>query len=141
MEELPYWILDIGTQLKTLRRLKQIDNIWFFEESPGFYSPFAVVEHEKDGGIRGVMDRFTALEDTLNSNFHFKDIKPLYFLISESEHQSHNYNNKISEHGRWKEFERSNKFYIFSINQIKNRDPSYVQILTEHIKNTPSMIN
>ncbi len=99
--ELPSWMSDIGIQLETYSRLLYIDNLWFFQESPGFYIPIAAFEHEKDGNLRGVMDRFVALDNTLKSNIHLKDIKPLYFLVAKDDNQAESYKRKITEHGEW----------------------------------------
>ena len=131
--ELPSWIIDIAKQLKTFNRLKFIDNIWFFEESPGFFIPFAAFEHEKDNDLRGVMDRFAALDNTLKSNVHLKEIEPLYFLISKDSQQAESYERKISEHGEWRQFSISHKFYIYSIKQLEYREPGFVQLITENL--------
>lgn len=64
-----------------------IYNLWFFQESPGFFIPFAAFEHKKDGNLRGVMDPFTALNNTLRSNIHFDGINPIYFLVAKDKNQ------------------------------------------------------
>lgn len=137
MEDLPSWLSDIGNQLGTQQRIRYIDNLWFFEESPGFYIPFAAIEHEKDANLRGVMDRFTGLNNTLNSNKHLKEIDPIYFLIAKDSNQAESYERKINEHGEWRLFKRDHKFFIFAKPEIENRTPKYVQILTEHLKSIP----
>ncbi len=137
IEDLPSWISDIGKQMKTHKRLFYIDNLWFCEESPGFFIPFAAFEHEKDNNLRSVMDRFTALDKTLKSNFHLKEINPLYFLISKDTNQGNSYRNRISEHGEWREFKNKNKFFVFSMDEIKNRDHNFIQIITEHLITLP----
>ena len=131
--ELPSWISDIGIQLGTYSRLLHIDNLWFFQESPGFYIPFAAFEHEKDGNLRGVMDRFVALDNTLRSNIHLKDIKPLYFLVAKDDNQAVSYKRKITEHGEWNKFKDKNEVYIYSLELIGTNKPKYVQTLTQHL--------
>ncbi len=131
--ELPSWIYDIGIQLGTYSRLLHIDNLWFFQESPGFYIPFAAFEHEKDGNLRGVMDRFVALDNTLKSNIHLKDIKPLYFLIAKDYNQAESYRRKITDHGEWSKFKNVNDFFICSRERIETNRPKYVQTLTQHL--------
>lgn len=133
MEGLPSWILDIGKQLGTFNRLKYIDNIWFFEESPGFFIPFAAFEHEKDNDLRGVMDRFNALDKTLNSNVHLREIKPIYFLIAKDSQQAESYERKIYDHGEWRQFSNTHKFHIYSIEQLENREPGFIQLITENL--------
>lgn len=135
--ELPSWLSDIGDQLGASSRLKYIDNIWFFEESPGFYIPFAAYEHEKDGQLRTVMDHFKALDDILKSNKHFKDITPLYFIVAKDKIQMESYEDRTSEHGEWKQFKKDHKFFIFSKDIIENRNSKYIQILTEHLTKIP----
>ncbi|MHA1196361.1 MAG: hypothetical protein ACTSRH_10500 [Promethearchaeota archaeon] len=137
MEEIPYWLQDIGTQLKTIKRILYIDNIWFCEESPGFFIPFAVFEHEKDNNLRSVMDRFNALYKTINSNNHLKEISPLYFLIAEDKNQVSSYKNRIASHGEWSDFQKKNKFYIFSFEDIEKQNPDFVSIITKHLKDIP----
>lgn len=137
MEDLPSWLSEIGSQLGTQQRIRYIDNLWFFEESPGFYIPFAAIEHEKDANLRGVMDRFTGLNNTLNSNKHLKDIDPLYFIVAGNSTQVESYERKINEHGEWRLFKRDHKFFIWSKPEIETRTPKYVQILTEHLKSIP----
>ena len=131
--ELPSWMLDIGIQMRTYSRLLHIDNLWFFQESPGFYIPFAAFEHEKDGNLRGVMDRFVALDKTLKSNTHLQDIEPLFFLVAKDNRQAESYTRKISEHGEWNKFKNTNEFYICSLEQIETNQPKYVQTLTQHL--------
>ena len=131
--ELPSWISDIGIQLGTYSRLLHIDNMWFFQESPGFYTPFAAFEHEKDANLRGVMDRFVALNNTLRSNIHLKDIKPIYFLVAEDETQADTYKRRINEHGEWNKFKDTNELYICSLERIETNKPKYVQTLTQHL--------
>lgn len=131
--ELPSWISDIGIQLGTYSRLLHIDNLWFFQESPGFFIPFAAFEHEKDGNLRGVMDRFVALDNTLKSNIHLKDIKPLYFLVAKDDKQAGSYKRKITEHGEWNKFKDTNELYICSLESIETIKPKYVQTLTQHL--------
>ncbi len=134
-KDLPSWISDIGIQLGTYSRLLHIDNLWFFQESPGFFIPFAAFEHEKDGNLRGVMDRFVALEKTLKSNFHLEDIKPLYFLVAKDGNQAESYKRKINDHGEWNKFKNTNGFYICSLERIETNKPKYVQTLTQHLIN------
>ncbi len=131
--ELPAWISDIGNQLGTLSRLIYIDNLWFFQESPGFFIPFAAFEHEKDGNLRGVMDRFSALNNTLGSNSHFEDINPLYFLVAKDSSQAESYRRKISEHGEWNVFKNKSQFFICSIEKVRTNNPKYVQTLTQYL--------
>ena len=133
--DIPSWISDIGDALGTKKRILYIDNIWFFEESEGFYIPFAVFEHEKDGALRTVMDHFVALDNTLKSNVHFKDIKPLYFLIAKDKDQLKSYQNKISEHGEWNKFKKSHLMHLFTIDEVDRLSAEYLTKLTDHLVN------
>lgn len=133
MEKLPSWLEDVSLQVGTYKRIIYIDNIWFIEESKGFYIPFAVFEHEKDANLRSVMDRFVALNNTLNSNTRFQDIDPLYFIIAKDLTQVESYKNRITEHGEWQDFEEKHQFFIYSIDQIEKRAGDYVSALTNHL--------
>ena len=91
------------------------------------------VEHEKDGNLRGVMDRFVALDKTLKSNIHLKNIEPLFFLVAKDKNQAESYKRKISEHGEWNKFKSNSDFYICSLERIETNHPKYVQTLTQHL--------
>jgi len=136
MDDLPPWIENIAKHYGTYERLKNLDNIWFYQESPGFYVPFAAFEHEKDGNLRGVMDRFSALDETLNTNDRFKKIKPLYIIVAKDAKQVNSYNRKITEggHGRWKSFSESLGVKIFPIIEVKDRGRNYSSAISKHLQ-------
>lgn len=133
MTELPSWMVDISTALRTNKRINNIDNLWFFEESKGFFIPFAIFEHEKDGNLRTVMDHFSALNNTLINNKRFKNINPLYFIIGKDDKQIESYKKRISEHGEWRQFKQIPEFFIFSIKELEERKPEFVSTLTNHL--------
>lgn len=137
VEDLPHWISNIGEQIKTYGRLIYIDNIWFYEESRGFLIPFAAFEHEKDGNLRTVMDHLIALDKTLKSNPHLKEINPLYFLVAKDDNQAKSYERSISEHGEWRQFRNRHKFSLISIDLIKRKDPKFVLTITDHLTTIP----
>ncbi len=136
MEDLTQWIKNIAIHHGTYDRLKYLDNIWFYQESPGFYVPFAAFEHEKDGNLTGVMNRFSALDETLNTNDRFKNIKPLYIIVAKDAKQVYSYHRKITEggHGRWKSFSETHNFEIFPIIDVKNKEPNYFGTISKHLQ-------
>jgi len=134
MDQLPPWLANISVAIGTNQRISYIDNIWFIEESKGFFIPFAIIEHEKDGNIRGVMDRFTAMDITLKNNKRFSNIKPLYIIIARDKSQVESYNNKINEHGEWLQFYKEHKFHIYSIDDFEKLDKQILRILSSQIK-------
>jgi len=139
MDDLPQWIKNIAIHCGTYDRLKYIDNIWFSLESVGFYVPFAAYEHEKDGNLRGVMDRFDALHKTLNTNDRFKNINPIYIIVARDEKQVNSYKRKITEggHGDWKAFSESHNFYIFSLKDVKEKRSNYLRTISKHLRKIP----
>jgi len=133
-ETLPSWILEIGNVKGTVHRLKYIDNIWFYEESEGFLIPFAAFEHEKDNDLRGVMDRFSSLNETLQSNSRFRDIEPLYFVIAKDFNQVEKYKNSFKKHGPWTKFQKSHNIHILPIEWLEKKETKFLQILSEHLR-------
>ena len=81
------------------------------------------------------MDRFVALDNTLKSNIHLKDIKSLYFLVARDGNQAESYKRKINEHGELNKFKNTNVFYICSLERIETNKPKYVQTITQHLIN------
>lgn len=93
-------------------------------------------EHENDGDIRSVMDRFSAVELTLNSNKRFTTISPIYILVSGDAKQAKSYKRKIKNHGEWREFSDTHKLLILPFEEISfsfDNDRGYLQALTKQI--------
>ncbi|MBA7584001.1 hypothetical protein ES708_25953 [subsurface metagenome] len=131
---LPGWIIEIGNEKGTVSRLKQIDNIWFEEEHGRFFIPFAAFEHERSNDLPGVMNRFSALNETLQANSRFKDVDPLYFIIAEDINQVEKYKNSIKRNGKWTEFQESHNLHILPIEWLEKKENKFLKILTGHIR-------
>ena len=128
---LPGWMIEIGNEKGTVPRLKQIDNIWFEEEHGRFLIPFAAFECERSRDLPGVMNRFSALNETLQTNSRFKDIKPLYFIIAEDMKQVESYKRSIKRNGKWGEFQ---DLHIIPIEYLEKKENKFLKILTSHIR-------
>ena len=131
---LPGWIIEIGNEKGTIPRLKQIDNIWFEEEPGRFLIPFAAFEHERSNDLPGVMNRFSALDETLQANARFKNINPLYFIIANDANQVESYKNSIKRNGKWTEFQESHNLQILPIEWLENKENKFLEMLTSHLR-------
>ncbi len=132
--KLPSWIIEIGNEKGTVSRLKQIDNIWFEEENGRFLIPFAAFEHERSNDLPGVMNRFSALDETLQANYRFKDIDPLYFIIATDVNQVERYKNSIKRNGKWTEFQESHNLHILPIEWLEKKENKFLKILSDHLR-------
>jgi len=137
MAELPSWVEEIGKTIGTYGRLRYIDNLWFIQESKGYYIPFCAIEHEKDGNLEKVMNHFQSLDDTLKSNPRFESIEPLYIIVAKDDNQARSYKRRISDHGKWKNYSEIHRLAIFSIDEVKQKIDEYIELISEQLNRTP----
>ncbi len=80
------------------------------------------------------MDRFSSLNETLQSNSRFRDIEPLYFVIAKDFNQVEKYKNSFKKHGPWTKFQKSHYIHILPIEWLEKKETKFLQILSEHLR-------
>ena len=80
------------------------------------------------------MNRFSALDETLQANTRFKNINPLYFIIANDANQVESYKNSIKRNGKWDDFQDSHNLHILPIEYLENKENKFLKLLTGHLR-------